>query len=277
MLLSVCIPTYNRGEKVLSLLQFLSSEINGSDFYDDIEILVSDNCSTDNTQEVVSEYINGSELFVYNRNEENLGLIGNLHKLVELSKGDYVWFMGDDDKYYDGIIDTILSGLQSTPAYMFLNHRAYEEGRKENPNFSSAIDVTKPSFYKDGREAILDIWNYTETSLMFISSSVFRREILIEAIKSEKKANLSSPLYYSLFVGAKGNVTLIKEIFVDDILGSVSWESSKDIVFLNQVPCIITKLAKLGYGYITMLRLLSSYVWKRKFRYIKHIIKKYRS
>lgn len=53
-LLSICIPTYNRSTY---LEEALCNIINDTSFSDDIEIIISDNASTDNTQEIVSKYI----------------------------------------------------------------------------------------------------------------------------------------------------------------------------------------------------------------------------
>lgn len=111
MLLSICIPTYNRCGKVLSLLRFIVEEVK-SFSTEEVEIIVSDNCSTDNTQAVLNEYVQDKGIINYNRNSENLGLIGNLHRLVELAHGQYVWFMGDDDIYYQGVAGQVISKLK---------------------------------------------------------------------------------------------------------------------------------------------------------------------
>ena len=88
MLLSICIPTYNRCDKVLALLRFLSSELENNVFVNDIEIIVSDNCSTDDTKDRVLQFTEGSNFFIYHGNQSNLGLIG---KWGEISWSGYIW------------------------------------------------------------------------------------------------------------------------------------------------------------------------------------------
>ena len=93
-LLSICIPTFNRSLQVESLVRSLQKCINT--LGGDIEILVSDNCSTDNTEEVVrnlSQDLN----FLYFRHEYNMGATKNYLFLMRHAKGVYLWLLGDDD------------------------------------------------------------------------------------------------------------------------------------------------------------------------------------
>lgn len=52
-LLSLCIPTYNRGE---ILRETLDTIVLSPDFDDRVEVVICDNCSTDNTREISQEY-----------------------------------------------------------------------------------------------------------------------------------------------------------------------------------------------------------------------------
>ena len=69
---------------------------------DEIEIVISEDCSPQKklTYELVSNFIVNTEYKVnYHENEKNLGFDGNLRRLIELSNGDFVLFMGDDDLF----------------------------------------------------------------------------------------------------------------------------------------------------------------------------------
>jgi glycosyltransferase involved in cell wall biosynthesis len=65
--------------------------------FQDIEILVSDNCSTDDTQAVVAAC--ADPRLRYYRNASNLGPYPNLNRLLELAAGEYVCILHDDDLY----------------------------------------------------------------------------------------------------------------------------------------------------------------------------------
>ena len=69
ILLSICIPTYNR-EKCLQ--QCLDSIVNQKAFNANIEIVISDNASSDNTDELVKKYQEKYTNISYKKNKENL-------------------------------------------------------------------------------------------------------------------------------------------------------------------------------------------------------------
>lgn len=264
MLLSICVPTYNRKEKLLETLSFLCEElveIQGIEF----ELVVGDNCSSDGTYDSVVSFIKDYPFAHIYKNVENLGLVGNLISLVKVAKGKYVWYVGDDDIYYRGIVKTVLTRLVSdTPSLLFINHKAYIKGKENTSGFSSAVTLNKPSKYKDGHKGIVDIWKETKTSLMFISSVVYEKEYLKQAIEREKKYNLASPLYYSFYVGSKGSVSIIKDIFIENVWGNTSWSNSTDLVFYKYVPRILLSLNKWGYAFSDQIGIVGKYFWARK-------------
>ena len=93
---SIVIPTFNRramlGEAVVSAL---------AQRYPDLEVLVSDNCSTDGTAEAMQAHL-GDPRFRYVRNEANLGMVGNWRRAVfEYARGDWFLILSDDDLLLD--------------------------------------------------------------------------------------------------------------------------------------------------------------------------------
>lgn len=89
-LVTIGIPTYNRAEKTLPAT--LQSAV--AQTYPNIQILVSDNCSSDNTEQVVRSI--GAKI-KYIRQAENLGLNGNLNQCLTHASGDYILLLHDDD------------------------------------------------------------------------------------------------------------------------------------------------------------------------------------
>lgn len=94
-LVSFCICTYNQEN-------FISQAIDGaiSQNYDNLEIIISDDCSTDNTWKVIHKKIKNihHKNIVLNRNKSNLGLADHMNKIYfELSSGEYVIIAAGDD------------------------------------------------------------------------------------------------------------------------------------------------------------------------------------
>ena len=97
-ILSLAIPTFNRKDSLLRSLNNISNQTD-SIKKNLFEIVISDNCSTDQTGEVVSLWMteNPEINLKYNKNNSNYGYDINCHKAIEMSSGKYVWLISDDD------------------------------------------------------------------------------------------------------------------------------------------------------------------------------------
>lgn len=100
--ISFCIPTYNRAEYLVETLNCLMNQADES-----IEIVVSDNCSTDNTEKVVMDALKKFKNIKYFKWEKNMGADLNYLKAVELAQGEFCWFMGSDDLITSDAIRTV--------------------------------------------------------------------------------------------------------------------------------------------------------------------------
>jgi len=122
ILLSICIPTYNRCE---ILEKTILSIINSSGFCDEVEIVISDNCSIDNTKYVVNKYQSKYRNIVYHRNEVNI-LDKNFIKVLSLGSGEYLKLLNDTAIINEGVVETFLSNIKKhrneKPALFFYNN-----------------------------------------------------------------------------------------------------------------------------------------------------------
>ena len=109
-ILTIGIPTYNRADFLIKCLDNIYSQIaNDSRF----EVLVCDNCSTDNTATVIEKYKSKYGTLIYHKNEMNIGVSKNIQKVLELSNGEYINLHGDDDYFNEGVYDTIINMVNS--------------------------------------------------------------------------------------------------------------------------------------------------------------------
>ncbi|GAB6011239.1 glycosyltransferase family 2 protein [Viscerimonas tarda] len=109
-LLSLCIPTYNRGRILDLSLSKIKEQLNTVS--EPIELIVSDNCSPDDTQAIVKKYIDQGLAIRYIRNSVNLGMDGNFVQCFREAKGKYVWLLGDDDILFDNSLSLIIDILK---------------------------------------------------------------------------------------------------------------------------------------------------------------------
>lgn len=73
-----------------------------------VQVCISDNCSTDETEKIVSDAIKVIPI-KYKRNTANLGYARNLLKVVEMADGEFVWVIGDDDLLMPDVFDELIS------------------------------------------------------------------------------------------------------------------------------------------------------------------------
>lgn len=99
MLVSICIPVYN-SERYLK--DTLESILNQS--YEPIEIILSDNASTDNSWELILELKKKDSRIKIFRNPENIGYAANCNKMIQSSSGELIAIYHADDIYHKDIV-----------------------------------------------------------------------------------------------------------------------------------------------------------------------------
>jgi glycosyltransferase involved in cell wall biosynthesis len=107
-LITIGIPTYNRAGGYLR--ETLESALRQT--YRNIEIVVSDNCSTDRTEEVVRGY--DDPRVVYVKHPQNIGAIRNYNYCLERARGEFFQLLHDDDVIDDDFIETCVKAAPTS-------------------------------------------------------------------------------------------------------------------------------------------------------------------
>ena len=111
-LLSICIPTYTRSQFLKETLDNIISQ--ALEFRENVEICISDNCSTDNTKEIVIELKEKyPDLIKYGKTEKNLGFDRNLIKVLAMAEGKFAWTFGDYHFINEGGLKEVLDLLDN--------------------------------------------------------------------------------------------------------------------------------------------------------------------
>jgi len=122
MKLSICVPSYN-GEKTIA--NAINSILSQS--YQKFEIIINDDCSTDNTEKVIKS-IKDSRIFFF-KNKKNLGYGDNLKTFRPHTSGDVMVMMAQDDILLRDALQKIVDGFSidkdiaivTRPYYQFEN------------------------------------------------------------------------------------------------------------------------------------------------------------
>lgn len=143
MILSICVPTYNRVKYISELLPILITQCNEADQNcTQIEIVISDNHSDDETQTYLSTQ-NNQRIKKY-RNDKNIGAERNYHSLVQKAKGIYIWMIGDDDLLEDHAISDVLDTINKYNCGLYIaigNKVVIPNHTQLYSNYSELVDT----------------------------------------------------------------------------------------------------------------------------------------
>lgn len=176
--LSICISTYRRAGWLGVNLRNIFRQIPAP--HPDLEVLVVDNASPDNTPEVVKPYLGRAD-FRYLRNPKNVGMLGNLAVTAQRARGEYVWILGDDDLTRAGAIEKVLKILDERPRteLIYLNYGYTSEADPSTvtdlDHFLDHFNILEPDGADvDGAVSLIAAKN--ENFYTAIYSHVYRRD-----------------------------------------------------------------------------------------------------
>lgn len=102
--LTIGIPMYNHAGTISTTLDSIFVQMPEIADLVDLEVLVVDNCSTDNSSDIVRNFcIKYPETLKYHKNEKNIGMQRNFNRVFEVATKEYVWLLGDDKLCPDSI------------------------------------------------------------------------------------------------------------------------------------------------------------------------------
>lgn len=178
-ILSICIPTYNRGEMLKQSIQYMIPVCRDNN----IQIIVSDNASPDNTQDIMKVLSNEYGFIHYHRHTRNIGSDDNFEYVLKMADTKYRWLMSDTC-YVDDIGD-LMSDLESADWDGYILGSPGDRGKKL-PNEKRIYNESKSLMYDIGwhltwiscmvyHQRLVDSFNFTrykdscfnQTALMF--------------------------------------------------------------------------------------------------------------
>lgn len=188
ILLSICIPTYNGASG--SLRMVLDNAIICAERYpEEVEIIVSDNCSTDSTHQLLEQYQNIPYLCTY-RNDKNLGYNGNMLLLTDkYARGVFCWLVGDDDVININAFDFVINSLRNADFdFLSLGFKQID-WKAISEEMTTHYDYT---INKGTYAEVLDKNCKRGNSLAtFMGSSIFKTKIFRAVDKSRIDANFN--------------------------------------------------------------------------------------
>ena len=209
-LVSLIITSYNRADLVEKAIQSALKQD-----YANLEIIVSDNCSSDNSDAVIKRYCNDPRIN-YVRNENNLGMLLNFKKATEkIATGKFVTYVSSDDYLInDSFISEAIAKFsldENLVIYSGVSKNYYFETQKEAHNSTYEYKTKNNLFNKSiaGKEVFL---HFEESHLLNFGGTIFFREDLVRLDIFRDPNTTYFDLQAILLLSLKGNSYLSDKV-----------------------------------------------------------------
>ncbi|MED3758925.1 glycosyltransferase family 2 protein [Peribacillus frigoritolerans] len=133
-LISIITPTYNSGKFIVETIDSVIKQT-----YQNWEMIIVDDCSNDNTKELVGKYTEQDNRIKYHLLEKNSGAAIARNKAMELASGTYIAFLDSDDLWNEDKLERQLSFMKDNNYYFTCT--AYEQVDEEGKPLNKTINT----------------------------------------------------------------------------------------------------------------------------------------
>ncbi len=252
-LLTIAIPTYNRATLLDKQLAWLAKAIKGFEL--DCEIIISDNCSSDNTQEVIRKWQQHFHNipFQANRNLTNIGVMRNIAYCIHAASSEYLWMVGDDDPIQLRTLGYVVKNLKKHPELSLLtlnfSCRYQPTGELIYPR---CFNIEHEEINADGKAVFQRCLEENHSGIGFLTAQVYKTVAIQNALKhwSSSVDNMEAQVYWVGYCAAQGSVKVTKETYLESAFGSSYWmQEPKTLLRMQYIdlPTIYAKIEEIGY------------------------------
>lgn len=253
-LLTIAIPTYNRANLLDQQLAWLARSIKG--FESVCEILISDNCSTDDTPNIVEKWrsVFHQTTFEYKRNPENIGAVRNIAACIQSAKSKFVWTISDDDKIFDNSISYIVKTLTENPELGLIILNFSKSDAKTGQVFEQrCFEVETDLMSSNGKEVFEVCVEQSTGGVGLTTALVYKTDLAKSAIASWTSGlnNLVVQIYWTAFCAAKAGALVTKDNYLECVAGTHYFmQKPKLLVTLEyaDIPEVMLKLREIGFS-----------------------------
>ena len=172
-LISVLIPNFNYVKYVAQAVDSALAQT-----YPNVEVVVSDNCSTDGAWELLtSRYGDDPRVRLY-QNETNVGMARNFDRLLELARGRYVMCLSSDDFLLPPHLTRLEAGFAGDPGLDVVYCNAYFAREDGVVYATRAMPGQFPVDFADARDELVE--EFTTVCPVCFPCALFKREVLLE-------------------------------------------------------------------------------------------------
>jgi abequosyltransferase len=274
-LLTIGLPTFNRAALLDGQLAWLAGAIKGLE--DELEIIVTDNCSPDNTQEVIEKWrpAFNQTVFKTHRQPENVGAIRNISYCINSATSKYVWTISDDDHIDRRAVAYVVGTLADHPdlSLIILNFSSRNEITGEIL-YDRCFSIQRDEVAADGKTQIEACIEERVGGVALTTALVYRSDSAQRALREwpASETNLAFQIYISAYCALQGKVKVTQDTFLECVAGTHFWREDKQI-FLSfryaEIPEVYVKLMEMGYSRALCKRMVVDKFQEFKWKHIR--------
>jgi abequosyltransferase len=253
-LLTIALPTYNREKLLDKQLSWLADAIKGHE--PKLEILISDNCSTDSTPDIIEKWRPAFDNvdFRTHRHARNVGAVGNvIEYCMQAPRTPYVWVISDDDPIDARAIPFVLQTIEDNPglAVIVLNFssRDVKTGRV---NFERCYHIDDEHVHENGMNLFGELLYQNNGGVTLTTALVYRTDLVKAAIREwpEGLANMAVQMYLTGYAAAHGPTLATKDTYLECAAGDHYFMNDPRLhykIHNVDVPEVYARFLDIGY------------------------------
>ncbi len=231
--LSICIATLNRAAYIGETLESIVSQIT-----DEVELVIVDGASTDNTEEIVRGFQTRCPQLRYVRLEKKGGVDQDYARTVELAQGEYCWLFTDDDLLAPGAVAAVLAATRKDYSLIIVNAEV------RTPELGVCLQARRiileqDRIYRpveaDQQQLLADAGVY----LSFIGGVVMKRSVWNQRNKEKYFGSLFIHMGVIFQAPLPGDTLLIAQPWIIIRYGNAQWTSRSFEIWMFKFPGLV--------------------------------------
>lgn len=260
-MVSVIIPNYNHAPY---LKERIDSVLKQS--YQDFEVIILDDCSTDNSREIINSYAGNPKISNIVFNEVNSGsTFKQWQKGFELAKGEFIWIAESDDVAHPDFLDKMMKEFGKYPNAV-LGFSSMIRINERSENLGIIPLKTRGHNPMDGRAFIKDNMLFG-CHILNASSAVLKKDSLSQITQDFVDFKASGDYLFWIEIANTGQVLKVEEglDYFRHHSNKVTPRAVATGLQFKEVRKIIDKLRNEGFVSPMKLQLIAGF-WQRKIR-----------